>query len=255
MSGLPPVRGVRAAFVFLTRIPVGGFPFTPADWRWSAAHFPFVGAVLGAVLAVVFRALHPLGSLAAATMMIGVSLLLTGAFHEDGLADTSDALGGAYDRARIHEILKDSRVGAFGAAALVISIVGRVVLIARIDHDAAWALPLVGCAARVGPTWLMVALPYATRPDAARSRDVVGARWPQALVATTWFVILAAALAGARLVTPARLAAIVAALVVVTLITAWRYARRLGGITGDFLGATEQLCELAGFAAIAWEIA
>src|SRR6478609_6503675 len=86
-----PVRAVRAAFVFFTRLPVGGFPYRKEDWKWAAAHAPFVGLVLGVALGLLERLLLPLGALPAAVLTIAVSLLLTGAFHEDGLADTSDA--------------------------------------------------------------------------------------------------------------------------------------------------------------------
>ena len=95
-------------------------------------------------------------------------MLLTGAFHEDGLADTSDALGGAYDREKIFVILKDSRIGAFGACALVVSIAGRAALLAHLGEGGAWALPLVGAAARVGPVWQIATMPVRHR---ARSRE------------------------------------------------------------------------------------
>src|SRR5262245_5739617 len=112
----PPIRGVRAAFVFLTRIPVGGFPYRADDWKWAAAHAPLVGMVVGALTDVVDRLLAPAGETAAAVLAVGFSMLLTGAFHEDGLADTSDALGGSHDRAKVFAILKDNRIGTFGGA-------------------------------------------------------------------------------------------------------------------------------------------
>jgi adenosylcobinamide-GDP ribazoletransferase len=248
----PALRGVRAAFVFLTRVPVGGFPYTADEWRWSAAHFPLVGAVLGALLGAVDRALSPLGDPVAALGAIGASLLLTGAFHEDGLADTSDALGGAADRDKILLILKDSRVGAFGACAVAVSIVGRALLIARLGAAAAWALPLVGAAARVGPIWQLASLPYVTPDAQARSSGVARARLAQACLGTAWAAVVGASVVAAGLVSAARLAALFAAMTIVTLLTAWRYARRLGGITGDFLGATEQICELVALASLAW---
>jgi adenosylcobinamide-GDP ribazoletransferase len=249
---MAPLRGARAAFVFLTRIPVGGHPYASADWAWAPAHFPLVGLVLGSLLAGLHRLLWPLGPLADAALVVGASLLLTGALHEDGLADTSDALGGSVDRNRVLEILKDSRVGTFGACALLVSIVGRIVLLGQLGPSAAWALPLVGCAARVAPVWQMVALSHVSRA-AAKSRDVVGATLPQALAATAWLAAAVAGLLLLHLLTAPRVAAFGATLALVTLLTAWRYARRLGGITGDFLGATEQLCELAGYAVLAWE--
>src|SRR5208283_2545891 len=154
-----PLRALRAAFIFLTRVPVGGFPFEPAEWRWAASWFPFVGAAVGAATAGVFVALRGMGSLAAALLAIGASLLLTGAFHEDGLADTSDALGGATDRAKIFLILKDSRVGSFGASALILSLAGRAALLAQLHAHPLQALVLTGSIARAAAVWQMATLP------------------------------------------------------------------------------------------------
>src|SRR6188768_1753104 len=182
----PPVRGMRAAFVFFSRLPFGGFPYRKADWKWAAAHAPFVGLVLGGALGQLERLLLPLGPLSAAVLVIAASLLLTGAFHEDGLADTSDALGGGYDAERVQLILKDSRIGSFGGAALVVSIAGRAALLARLEQSVVWAFPLVFCAARVGPVWLMAALPYVTAEQGAKSRDLTRAGFPQAAVASAW---------------------------------------------------------------------
>jgi adenosylcobinamide-GDP ribazoletransferase len=246
-----PLRGARAAFAFLTRIPVGGHPYDEAELAWAPAHFPLVGLVLGGLLAAAHRLLWPVGPLADAALVVGTSLLVTGALHEDGLADTSDALGGTHDRARVLEILKDSRVGTFGACALLVSVVGRVTLLAQLGRSAAWALPLVGCTARLGPVWQMVALPYVSGAG-ANSRPIVRATLPQALAASAWLAAAAAAGLALHVLSGQRLAVLAGTLAAVTLVTSWRYARRLGGITGDFLGATEQLCELAGYAVLAW---
>ena len=248
-----PVRSIRAAFTFLTRIPVGGFPYRPEDWAWSAAHFPLVGLALGAGLAALYALLARGlgGGLGVGLLVVGASMLLTGAFHEDGLADSADALGGAYDRAKLFEILKDSRIGTFGAAALVVSIGARAALYADLGPACLWALPLAACAARVGPVWLIVALPYAT-PAGSRSKPVAQAGLAQAAVATAWLVLAAAAAAGAAGVSPARIGAMVAVLAVVTVVSGAVYRARAGGITGDFLGATEQIGEVAALVALAW---
>src|SRR5206468_2954946 len=107
------LRGGRAAVTFLTRVPVGGFPFTAKEWRWCSAWFPLVGAGVGMGAAVVCWATQAAGPWVSAVLAIAASLLITGAFHEDGLADTADALGGSPvgDREKIFEILKDSRIG------------------------------------------------------------------------------------------------------------------------------------------------
>ncbi|AKV02214.1 Cobalamin synthase [Labilithrix luteola] len=249
------VRGMRAAFVFLTRVPVGGFPYARADWSWATAHFPLVGLVLGAALGGTFVLLRPVGALPAAALTIGLSLLVTGAFHEDGLADTSDALGGAYDRENVLRILKDSRVGSFGAVALCFSFVTRAALLAELHGsrpvEAIGAVALVGSLARAVPLWQMVRAPYATE-QGSKSRDVVRAEPSRAAIGTGYPLVLGGVLAWCGVLSPLRLVAAAIACLVVGAVTEWRYRRRVGGITGDFLGATEQLCEIAIFAVLVW---
>ena len=246
-----PGRSLRAAFLVLTRIPLGGHPYTATEWAWAPAYFPVVGLLLGLVLAGVHRLLWPLGALPDAVAVVAVSMLVTGALHEDGLADTFDALGGGTDRDRILQILKDSRVGSFGACALLVSVTGRAALLARLGPAAAWALPLAGCAARVAPVWQMALLPYASRTG-AKNAHLAATRPPQALVASGWLVAASIGAALAHGPGAGRLLALGAAVAAVGWATAGVYRRRLGGFTGDFLGATEQLGELAAYAALAW---
>ena len=247
------LRAVGSAFVFLTRLPLGDPLSSVGNVIWAPAHFPLVGLVLGGVLAILQVALRRVGPLPDATLVIAASLVLTGALHEDGLADTSDALGGSSDSNRVLEILKDSRIGTFGACALLVSIVGRIVLLDHLGHAAVWALPIIGCAARVAPVWQMISLPHLGR-QTARSRHVLGAKMPQAVAATAWFVFASAGLVAFRIVSMWRMAALVGLLAIVTVLTGLYYARRMGGVTGDFLGATEQACELAGYIVLAWEV-
>jgi adenosylcobinamide-GDP ribazoletransferase len=248
----PPIRGLRAAFVFLTRIPVGGFPYRSDDWKWAAAHAPVVGVVVGGLTGVVDRLLSPAGETAAAALAIGFSMLLTGAFHEDGLADTSDALGGSHDQAKVLTILKDSRIGTFGGAALVVSIVARTCLVAGLGERALVGLVVAGSLARAAPVWLVATLPYVTHADAAKSGDVLRGGIVQAVVATCWVAVLLAALIAASRITIAASAALLVSAALVAVVTGWRYRRRVGGITGDFLGATEQVAEIAALVALSY---
>jgi adenosylcobinamide-GDP ribazoletransferase len=246
-------RSVRAAFAFSTRVPVGGSPFTEAEWRASSAHFPLVGAVVGAVAAGIdVLLLPPLGPVVAALGAIAAMMLLTGALHEDGLAGTSDALGGAFDREKILVVLKDSRIGTCGACALALSIAARTALVIRLGDGVLWALPLIGAAARVGPIWQIATMECVAPPERAHSNAVMGGGATQAYVATAWVALLAMALVGAHQVSVVRVATLVAGCAATTALCNWRYDRRLGGITGDFLGATEQLCEIVALAALAW---
>lgn len=250
----PALQAVRAAFVFLTRLPVGGFPFAPADFRRAAACFPLVGALLGVVLAGVWLCFVRAGALADAAVVVAVGLLLTGAFHEDGLADTADALGGARSRERAFAILKDSRIGAFGAAALFSVLMLRVLLLARLAPIAPATLIATQCAARAPPVWLLAALPYVTPESSdarAKSAAVAKAGLPQAVIATLWPIAFLAALVSVRALCPSHVIAVAVAGAASSLICGWRFHARLGGVTGDLLGAAEQFSECAMLLAIA----
>jgi adenosylcobinamide-GDP ribazoletransferase len=234
------LRGLPAAIVFLTRVPVGGFPYRDTELRWAAAWFPLVGASVGAMAGAVAWVAAPAGALVAGALAVIASLLITGAFHEDGLADTADALGGASDRERLFAILKDSRIGSFGAAALVMALLLRVALLARLEAAAPLALVLAGACSRVPPVWLMSALPYVSGAS-ARSRPLARGGPPQALVATLiGGVVVAAAF---RALSLEAVAAMVGVSAAAALVCGWRFHVRAGGLTGDFLGATQQVCE------------
>jgi adenosylcobinamide-GDP ribazoletransferase len=243
---LPPqLRGARAAFIFLTRIPLGGFPFSKGDWQWSSGYFPFVGAFLGACHAGVFTLTERAGSFVAASVTLCVALLLTGGFHEDGLADTADAMGGAFDREKLFIILKDSRVGSFGASALVAVMALKLALFARLGHESTLAMLVTQCLSRTPPIWLMACIPYVTNDEASKSKLVTRATWAQALLATLWPLLLCAGLWSRGMFTLALGGWLLLACVLVAAICAWRFIVRAGGITGDFLGACQQVTEVA----------
>ena len=104
------LHAFRASFTFLTRIPVGGFPYPPKTWEWISIWFPLVGALLGGLQALVWMGLDGHSDATRAIIAVTVGILVTGGFHEDGLSDSVDALGGA-DRENVMRILGDSRVG------------------------------------------------------------------------------------------------------------------------------------------------
>lgn len=246
------LRGLRAACTFLTRVPVGGFPYSAAEWRWAAGWFPAVGLLIGCACAAVDAALLPAGPWPAAAASVIAGLLLTGAFHEDGLADSADALGGAYNRERLFEILKDSRVGSFGAAALTMALLLRVACLAALGAAAPAAIVVVHACSRVPPLWLMRALPYVTRDAEARSRLVARPGDAQVLLATgTGALVLLAAVALAHLRGDQAIALTLVG-VGAAIVCGWRFVARAGGITGDFLGATQQVVEGLGLLAMCW---
>jgi adenosylcobinamide-GDP ribazoletransferase len=227
--------------VFFTRIPVGTTQYRDTDWRWAAAHLPAVGIVVGGASAGTYATARGLGAHVAANLAVVVSIGLTGAMHEDGLADSADALGGAMDRQHLLDILRDSRIGTYGAVALVGSLLSRVLLIAQLDS--AWSLVLMAAAARLWPVWLMASLPYVS-PSRGKGHAVVRAGYVQAVVATAWALAAALALAHSGVVDMGSSGAALASAAGLTLLAGRWFRARAGGITGDFLGATEQACEV-----------
>ncbi|WP_374568792.1 adenosylcobinamide-GDP ribazoletransferase [Ideonella sp.] len=247
------VHQLRLFFValqFLTRLPVPRWVGYQPDWlNQSARHLPLVGGLVGALGALVLCGAAMWWSpLVAALIALAASLLLTGAFHEDGLADSVDALGGAVSRERALQIMKDSRIGSYGAAALVLALAGRAVLwatlVARDPALAAAALLLSAAWGRSAAVALMARLAYAGDAEHAKAKPLAQS---VTSVELGWAGAWSLAAAGvASLAWPAaRLgAAAVAAALVVVFMQRW-LTRRLGGYTGDTLGATEQLTELA----------
>jgi adenosylcobinamide-GDP ribazoletransferase len=243
------LRGAHAALAFLTRIPCGNV----ADdaLAWAAAWFPAVGCLLGLAATLVFVGLGRAGSTVAAVAAVAFLALVTGAFHEDGLADSADALGGAFDRPKLFAILKDSRIGSFGATALVLVLLLRITALAKLGPLAAGGLVLGQTLSRTSPVWLMTALPYVTPSETAYSSKLLAARTVHAAVASTLAVLVAAGLVlGGFLPVRAVLIAVSVSSVLVVL-CGWRFHVRAGGLTGDFLGATQQLTDAAILVAIA----
>lgn len=241
---------------FYSRLPVPALPWErdphrAPDFDAMPRMLPVAGALIGAVGACVL-----LGALAAgfgpwlsAALAIASLTLVTGAFHEDGLADCMDGFGGGQTPERRLEIMKDSRIGSFGGAALMLVLILRVVALATLAERleplaAAAALVVVGALSRTAALSLMAALPPARlvgsshavgRPSAATHR----AAW---LLAGAVALLIAIA---AGLPLAAIAFAFVAAAGIARLMT--RLSRRLiEGQTGDVAGATQQFAEIAG---------
>jgi adenosylcobinamide-GDP ribazoletransferase len=239
------LSAIRAAIAFLTRIPVGHAGLGPSAHAGAAAHFPLVGALLGALGAGVWLATPRLDPEVRAWLVIAALLLVTGAFHEDGLADTADALGGACTREKLFEILKDSRIGAFGAVALICVLVVRAKLLAQLLPKGPWLLVAAQAYSRLAPVLLMAWLPYVTPEGSSRSRNVTQVGVGQVVGALFWTVLLSLGLCRLVRVSMPQFIVAVFGQAFAVLWLAYRFKRRAGGLTGDFLGATQQIGELA----------
>jgi adenosylcobinamide-GDP ribazoletransferase len=210
--------------------------------------FPLVGLTVGsgAVLLQKLLVSHLSRSLIALIMLIYL-ILVTGCLHEDGLADTADAFGGGWAKDQILLILKDSRIGSYGATVLVLSLLARYLLLAwlPLEHFAAYII-----SAHVLSRWSSLPLSYILPP--AREEDGQGARiakltsLPSLVFGSVFsFTVVAFALRWAAV------APLVVAFVAVAA-SGWLYVRKIGGVTGDCFGATNQLTEIAVYFCGAW---
>ena len=225
-----------SALMLLTRLPVRGTPARPAAraaWAW-----PLVGAGIGAAMAAVLWAGTALGLAPglAAALALAASAALTGALHEDGLADVADGVWGGRTPERRLEIMRDSRLGTYGALALTLSVLARWSLLAAAAQGEAWLAPVAAAAlSRAAMAWVLCA-PPARADGLGRGAGVPSRGTVAAATALGALPLVAApgaalpALAGAALVT-AGLVALARA--------------KVGGQTGDVCGAAQQLSEIA----------
>ena len=263
------LRHFLLALQFFTRIPVTGrladwVGFSPAMLRASAAHFPGVGWVVGGLTAAVFWALLlALPSVPAAPWVAAVAstvfgVLLTGAFHEDGLADLADGLGGSMDRTRALEIMKDSRIGSYGAIALVLAVLAKVALLALLAQVNAWlavvALFAAHVTSRTVPLFVIRTLAHVGDTPQSKSKPLAESIGNAGLAAGLLWWALAMALVVWLLPTAPWAQAVLGALI--GLGWMWRLLhRRLQGFTGDGLGATQQVSEVLFYLGLALSIA
>jgi adenosylcobinamide-GDP ribazoletransferase len=231
---------ILTATAFLTRVQV---PRRDARLDLAGAYraFPLVGAAIGAAIGALYLLLLRIGlpAIAAAALALGASALLTGALHEDGLADVADGFGGGRDQATKLEVMRDSRIGTYGTLALMTAFIAKM--------GALSALPRTDVMVDIMATYALARAPLAvlaaTMPHARADGLAASAGRPDPRTALAACVV---AMAIAFLALPAITAMIAA---IVTACAAACFAalaqRQIGGQTGDVLGAVEQLCEVA----------
>lgn len=238
-------RSAAVAVQLLTRIPVRLATVTDADLRRSCVFFPAVGLIVAAAGVLTRWALAaPLGRTAATVLAVTVMVMITGAFHEDGLADSADGLWGGLTPERRVEIMRDSRLGTYGGAALCLSLLLRVALLGPLPLDVfAQAVVAGHVLGRAAGVLLAGTLPALA--DQGLGAKVIGPRG-----AGTWLAVglqsvaVAVWAVGWSLWLPLAVALLAVALVRRTA------RRRLGGLTGDLLGAVNQVAHVGVMAAV-----
>ena len=239
------------ALGFFTRLPVPRWvDFTPDKLGQAARFLPLIGWLIGLVgVGVYWLAVQVLPVDLALVLSMAATIRATGAFHEDGWADTCDGLGGGWTRAQVLAIMKDSRIGSYGTIGLVLMLLAKYLALVDLgaddDYPVIAAMLVAHPLSRLAAVSLMSMLDYARSDDSAKSAPV--ARRPTAAE------LGIATLAGVfplLLLSPREALVVLALCAVIAPWAARIFARRLGGYTGDCLGATQQLAEVAFYAGL-----
>lgn len=238
---------LHASMVFYTRIPL---PYVKGDisYAFSAAirYLPLVGSLVGALGALVYygTALIFPHNIAVLFSMVG-TLFLTGVFHEDGLADTCDGLGGGTERSRKLEIMKDSRLGTYGVTGLVMALLIKYALLSTLEPTLFIVASVAAhTASRYVPLWIARFLPYSRQKEGAKIQETLApvsvvtlifglfcSVWPFFLIRSDAFLLLFLTLP-------------------IALFFGLLLKRQIGGYTGDTLGASQQISEIIFYSGI-----
>ena len=241
-----------AALRFFTRLPVPAWVgHSQAQLDSSARYFPLVGILVGTIGAVATEAALAVLPLSLAVLVgMAATLLATGAFHEDGFADACDGFGGGWDKVQVLAIMKDSRIGSYGAIGIGLMLLAKwnaLVEIAGAFEPSYLAAAIVAghAASRLASTALIYALEYVREDEDARAKPLARKLTPGELAVAALFGVAPSLF----LPWPESLLAITGAAM-----AAWLgglyFVRRIGGYTGDCLGATQQAAELLFYVAL-----
>lgn len=227
------------ALGFLTRLPITlQLNYNPQTLNASSRYFTLVGALLGLCMAAVYFATSAVFPTTVAVLFVLIAnLLMTGCFHQDGLADMADGFGGAFERQRKLEIMKDSRLGTYGSSALIATLAVHYVLLLELESLLV-ALVVGQAISRCVAASIIYDTPYAADPDASKAKPL-----SVSMSATDLAVLLITAVL-VLLLLPAKIALCVAFAVLLMRALFKRFIKaQIGGYTGDCLGAAQQLSE------------
>jgi adenosylcobinamide-GDP ribazoletransferase len=256
-------RACVAAFAFLTRLPVYRIAASgPGDLAESAAYFPLVGLVVALMSGLVYACATFFWPVVLAVILsTAATVLITGAFHEDALADALDGFGGGWNPEQILAIMKDSRVGSYALVGMILVIAAKIAALVSIATD-----PLASATTTIEPVlraliaahvlgrWSSVPLlwkyPYVRQAvDGERASAgqpfAMGSATPEVIVASVFALVITILVAGARSV------GVIVIAVGITWLAGLYFRKRIGGITGDALGAVNQIVELSVYLVLA----
>lgn len=241
------LRLLLTAVQYFTRLPVPAWVgHTQEQLHGSARYFPAVGVLVGSLGALALWATSfILPAPLPVILSTALTVLLTGAFHEDGLADTFDGLGGGATRERALEIMKDSRLGTFGVSALVLALLIKIAALNAFPLELAAMVLIAGHGfSRACAVTLLFAGSYAGNTERSRAKPVARHMGAGEFLVAALSGILPLLWCGRH-----ALAGLICALATLYVLARW-FTKRLGGFTGDTLGAAQQLTEIVFYLAV-----
>ena len=245
MYAVPPTLKQAAnryfvAQMFLTRLP------SPTNIKWSdnelaasTPYFPAVGIVIGLIASLAWLVGYVgWGSNLAALFAVAASILATGAFHEDGLADASDGIGGAFSIEQKLAIMRDSRVGTYGSVALILIVLSKILVLTQVEPVRVAGILIT---AHVVARWSSLPLIYNNTyvREQGTGKPFAATVTAQRLIAASLFTIICVIC-----FVQIQAISVVVVAVLTVLVSQWYVRRNLGGITGDILGAVNSITEL-----------
>ena len=265
------LRACVAAFTFLTRLPVARLiQHDLTDLANSASYFPLVGLCVGAIGTIAFAAAEQLWNPTTAVVIsVIATVFVTGAFHEDALADSLDGFGGGWTKEQVLSIMKDSRVGSYALIGMVLATAVKISALRTIHEQAASisaarafqttianvaplgrALVAAHVLARLSSVWLIRSHEY-VRADNPTARASAGRPFVNAVTNSNLAFATILSLLIVCAVLPAQSIAVVVSAAACTWLAGRYFNRRIGGITGDALGAANQFVELVVYLVLA----
>ena len=229
------------ALGYFSRIPMPKqVVYSVENLNHASRYFTLVGWFLGFVVAgVYYLSLQIFSTNVSIWLCMLTSLFLTGAFHEDGLADTADGLGGGFTREKKLSIMKDSRIGTYGAAALLMALVGKFILLQEVSS--LWiVLPIAYALSRTLASSLLFTMNTASDPETEKVKPLARAQ-----SRTDICILVGSCLPIAFLLDMKTLFLLLTLLIILSYFFKYYFNRQLGGVTGDCLGATQQVTELS----------
>ena len=240
------IDGVLLAVQFMTRLPINKeLEFSRKNLKATIAFFPIIGLLIGLIAGMIFKLLIPYSNLVAAGICVSAMTALSGGLHLDGLSDTLDGFFSGRDKDRTMEIMKDSRLGTFGALGLFMVILLKFAFISSIGIDGWIGIPIAMSGGRLAAAWMIWRFPSA-RKDGLGSLFKESRPGRELLAMSLFLIVLLV------IIYPSGIAAYAAAIVTGQIVGLWSM-KKINGLTGDVYGAGIEISETVSLA-IFWGV-